>query len=193
MAAPLYLTPQYITYDMVQVFLAPIINVTDDLTDDQSGSIYIGAIQTLIAQAETEVINDVLSNYLALPLQGVNGESFDALYDNVETREYSYIPIRTMFINCALYFIYRQYLADGANTNGQALYDNAKDKYESDRKEYRELNIAKNPRLKNAFRGMKRVDNFSRRIPLAPGAAVGIPDGADQGWAAQNSLLNLRY
>lgn len=193
MAAPIYLTPQYITYGMVKVFLSPMIQVTEDPSDDQSGAIFIGAVETLIAQAEMEVVNDILSNYLAVPLQGINGESFDELYDNVEYRQYSYIPIRNMFINCALFYIYRQYLSAGGNTNGQALFENAEAKYLADRENYRELNIADNPRLKNAFRGMKRVDNFSRRIPLGSGAPDGMPTGADQAWAANNSILNLKY
>ncbi len=193
MAAPTYLEPEYITYEMVEPFIKSMIRVTTDpLEDTSSGAFYVGAIKTLIAEAEIEVIMDVLSNYLAVPLQGLNNETFDELYDNPITRQYSYIPIRNMFINCSIWFIYKQYFSDGGNTNGQALTDNAYQKYKIDRDAYIKLDIALNPRLKNAFRGMKRVDNASDRIPKGCSSPTGIPTGIDRSWAAQNAILNLR-
>lgn len=190
MPAPTYMTPQYISIDMVTSNLSPMVRITD-VEDDKSGSIYVGVVNNLITMAEAEVINDVLSNYLALPLQGINGESFADLYDMPEVREYSYTPIRAMFVNCSLFFIYRQYLADGGNTNAQSLFEAAENRYNRDKTIYQELDIAKNPRLKNAFRGMKRVDNYSQRIPSGC-TTPDIYDGENQSWAAENSVLNLR-
>jgi hypothetical protein len=187
MAAPTYLTPSYISYDMIKGLLSGVkVSATPILDPAVGGGIYAGDIDTLIADAEADVITNILSNYLALPLQGENGETFDALYNNLSTRALSYIPIRALFTNCAIYFIYRTYFAYGGNTNGQALTENALAKYNADKVAYSKLDNVTNPALKNVFKGMKLVDNFSSRIPH--GCIVpDIPGGDPQSSLAINS------
>lgn len=180
MPSPQYLEPQYITYEMIAPFLGTV-NVSLVPVDPTSGAgIYIEDVKTLIAMAESDVIVNVLSNYLEIPLQSDKGIPFVELYAVPKVNELSYIPLRNMFINCALWYVLKSYYASGGNAMGQALTKNALDRYNADKVAYGKLDNATNPQLKNVFFGMKLAPNFSQRQPsgcIVPNIPTGEPQG----------------
>lgn len=196
MPAPQYLQPLYVTYDMIKGYLGtinvsmtPLINLQPEL--GQSEGIYIEDLNTLLALAESDVIINVFSNYLAIPLESRLNVPFNDFYDIPNLRN-TYIFIRNIFINCSLWYIYKTYYAQGGNANGQALTKNALDKYNQDKVSLVKLDTATNPVLKNVFQNMKLATNYTPRIPKAP-MVPDIPTGEPQTEFAYNSIPDFAW
>lgn len=195
MVAPVYLTPQYITYDMLALLLNKTgVLVTDDPGMDVAG-IYIGQVNDLMAKGESWVIKTILSNYVQIPLTTIINTGFDDLYNNPDlSPKYmdTYDSIRDMFISSAMWQIYKTYFSFGGNNNGNDLIRQYANKISVYTATYGRLDQAGNPLVKNAFAGLLRATNGSHRIGSLGKTACGIPTGADQAWADFNAQPNLR-
>lgn len=192
MAGPTYLVPDYISYPMVQSYMGTIRVSNTPVDPTTGGGIYIEDINTQLAMAEAEVCSTILSNYLFIPLEGVNGEDFNTLATVPGVKELSYIPIRNLMISCALWYICKAYYATSGNANGQTLTQNALDKYNADKVAFEKLDNVTNSKLKNIFFGMKLAVNYSSR-ESAGGYIPDLPQGEDQIWQAVNSVPNMRW
>ncbi len=194
MVAPVYLSPQYITYEMIERLLRTTsVLVTDDLLGT---GIYIGEVNTLMAQGEAWVIKTILANYVEIPLTTIDNTEFNQLYNNATLyAKYgdTYATIRDMFISSAMWQIYKVHFSAGGNNNGNDLIRQYANKISVYTSTYGRLDQAGNPLVKNAFSGLKRATNGSHRIGARGGTACGIPTGADQSWADFNAQPNLRF
>lgn len=191
MAAPTYLVPQYITYDMVKGYLSTITVYTDPLAPAGSG-MYIEDLNTQLANAEVDVFTNILSNYLFNPLQATDGTPFNSLATYGGNAQNAYITIRRLFINCGLYFIFKTQFASGGNANGQTLTQNALDQYNADKVAYSKLDNVTNPQWKNLFAGMKLVANYSPKIP-GPIRVPYIPTGEPQVERAISAIPDFTF
>lgn len=191
MAAPIYLTPQYITYEMIENQLLKVIEVTEDPDPDAPGMLKDVAID-LMAKGEAYVIKNILSDYVQIPLETIHNGSFDDLYNDPRYVE-TYTTIRDMFISSAFWQIYKSYFSEGGTNNGKNIITQYSNKISIYTNTYQRLDQAVNPRVKNAFVGLKAAINGSQRIARSGRVPNGIPLGRDQAWAAFNANPNLRY
>lgn len=191
MAAPTYLTPQYITYAMIESQLLKIIDV-QDVADPTTSGMYIGDVNTYMAEGEAYVIKNILSNYVKVPLETLDGGTFDDLYDNLLWRE-TYIAIRSLFVTAAYYYIYLNYFTEGGTNNGAEIVDQTAKQLNFYTNKLLRLDQAGNPSVKNAFAGLKPALNGSKLLPGPAATPTGIPLGIDQSYAAFNAIPNLRY
>lgn len=196
MAAPIYLTPQYITYEMIENQLAKTsVIVTLDPALDATG-IYIEVVNDLMAKGEAYIIKTVLSNYVQIPLTTINNGPFDDLVnDPVLYAQYgdTYTAIRDIFLASAYWQIYKAYFSESGTNNGNNLIKHYADKISIYTNTYQRLDQATNPLVKNAFAGLKIALNGSQRIAKMSRYPTGIPLGEDQAIAAFNAIPNLRW
>lgn len=196
MVAETYLEPQYITYAMIESTLAKTsIKVTDD-TDPEAPGIYIKQVETCMAMGEAWIIKNILANFVEIPLTTIDGRPFDDLYNDLNLRKKyadTYISIRDMFISSAIWQIYKNYFSYGGSDNGTNLIEQYRAKTNAYSGTYNRLDQAGNPFVKNAFSGLRRALNGSRRIGQQARSAACIPTGEDQSWAAFNAQPNLRW
>jgi hypothetical protein len=190
MAVPVYLEPEYITYEMIEKQVAKEVLVTNDPLDPEG--IYLPLLKTFMAYGESYIIKTILSDYVQVPLETIDNQAFDTLYDNPKYRE-TYISIRDMFTTSALWQIYKNYFGTSGTTNGANLITQYSNKITIYTNNFGRLDQAVNPKVKNAFVGLKRAINGSQRIARQARTACGIPQGRDQAWAAFNAQQNLRW
>ncbi len=197
MVAPVYLTPQYITYDMLanQLAKASVI-VTNDDTLGATG-IYIGVVNDLIAKGEAYIIETILSNYVQIPLTTIKNTPFDDLVnDPVLYAQYgqTYAEIRDLFMSSAYWQIYKSYFGfSGNDNNGNDIIKQYSNKISIYTNSLLRLDQAGNPLVKNAFAGLKVAINGSQRIAKQARTANGIPQGGDQAWSSFGAVPNLRW
>ena len=192
-----YLTPVYITLDMMVNQLAKnSITINTDPTLNAPG-IYIKVANDLLAKGEAYVIKTILSNYVKIPLQSIyytgpaNGSDFDVLATDPQYSS-TYAEIRDLFINSAFWQIYKSYYGNSGGANGNDIIRQYANKVSSYLNTLQRLDQSGNPMVKNAFSGLKLAWNGSQRVPK--GARVpNIPQGLDQSWAAFNAINNQRW
>lgn len=185
MPAPLYLTPEYITYEMVEIMLRPM-DITITTNEFDTNGIYRGVIENLIALSEQQVCTDILSNFIKLPLENIRGGDFASLYDIPEYRN-TYLNIRNMLVQFSLWNILNQYYSVSGTGNGQQLIDNAIKSYNYYKNMYQKLNQAGNLATVNAFTGLVLANNAQNRQPHA-GIVPDIFSGEVQSDMAIRSL-----
>lgn len=189
---PIYLTPQFINYDMIKRYLA-VGQVKVVFDEDVDYGIYIGEVNDLMAQAETYIIQTILSNYVQPTLETVTGEAFETLlfeplYQN------TYIQIRNTFIAQALCYIYKNYFAiGGEGNNGAQLIEQQQQIVNNFGAMAMRIDQSGNLQYKNIFNGLKRCPNGSNRIAKGIRQPKGMFNGSDRANNALETIPNYRW
>ena len=192
MAAPVYLTPSYVTFDMILPLLNQA-NIKVVYDDTDTSGVYQGTVETIMAGAESNIITTILSNFVALPLATTDGGSFDDLLDNPLWKN-TYIQLRTVFIAKSMVDL----LLNKMNTEGRLAEAGSK-LLDS---QYRIVNNftavankvdqAGNLQFKNILVGLEACANASSRIGGKAVSPTGLPTGGDRSYQAINSVPNYR-
>lgn len=192
MPAPQYLSPIYIDYDMIsrQLERGQVKVVNDPL---ETSGIYIGEVETLMANAESYIIQTVLSNYVAIPLQTITGGSFEDLL-NTPAWINTYTQIRSTFIAQALSYIYQNYFAiGGEGSNGEQLIKQQQYIISNFTAMAMRLDQSGNLQYQNIFEGLKPCVNARQRIAKKARIPSGMPTGASRSEQAINSIPDYKY
>jgi len=192
MPAPIYQTPRYISYDMIerQLRVSQIKVTTDPL--DNTG-LLVEQVQDYMAQAETYIIQTILSNYVAIPFKTTTGGDFDSLLDNDEWVD-TYTQIRSTFIAQSLAYIYQNYFGEaGEGTNGDMLIKQQLRIVSNFTAMAMRLDQAGNLQYKNIFNGLAPCANASQRIAKGIRQPNGMFTGQDQSYQAFISIPNYKY
>lgn len=184
--APIFITPRYITYEMIARYLAVgQVRVVEDPLD--LTGISLAEVNDLMAQAETYIIQTVLSNYVMATLETVKNEPFEALLKYPDYMN-TYIQIRNTFIAQALTYIYKSYFAmGGEGNNGEQLIKQQQQIVNNFTAMAMRLDQAGNLQYKNIFAGLKPCANASQRIARG----IKIPDMYTGTSIADNSLNSV--
>lgn len=191
MAASQYLMPKYINFDMIsrQLRVGQVEVVYDEEIDK---GIYIEQVNTLMANAESYIINTVLSNYVAVPLVTVYDTPFDDLYNYPEYQE-TYVQIRATFIAMSLLYIYQEYFSfGGEGNNGEALIKQQQRIVTNFTNMAMRLDQSGNLQYKNIFNGLRPCANASQRIAKVMGTPAGMKTGTSISDTALESVPDLR-
>lgn len=191
MTASQYLSPKYINFDMIsrQLRVGQVEVVYDE---DLSSGIFIGQVETLMANAETYIIQTVLSNYLAIPLTTIHNTSFDDLA-NYPEYENTYIQIRGTFVAMSLVYIYQDYFSvGGEGNNGEALIKQQQRIVNNFTTMALRIDQAGNLQFKNIFNGLRACANANQRIAKVGGSPAMI-DGASIAGVALGAVPDLRW
>ena len=192
MPASQYLTPQYINFDMIsrQLRVGQVEVVYDEEIDH---GIYIGQVNTLMANAETYIIQTVLSNYVATPLITIHNTPFDDLLNYPEYKD-TYIQIRSTFVAMALIYIYQDYFSvGGEGNNGEALIKQQQRIVNNFTAMALRIDQAGNLQFKNIFNGLRPCANASQRIGKVGGSPVGMVSGDSIAGVALGAVPDLRW
>ncbi len=195
--APIYLTPVYISLDMLVNQLGKSgLFITQDPTPGVQG-LYVGVANDLIAKGESYVIKTILSNFVNIPLQSIyyvgppTGTDFNILAGDPQYGD-TYTEIRDLMINSAFWQIYKSYYGDSGTGNGADIVRQYANKVSAYTNTLQRLDQAGNPLVKNAFNGLKLAPNGSQRVAKQARVPC-IPQGQDQSFAALNATPNLRW
>ena len=194
MAAPIYLTPSYITLAMIEPLLrqCEIKISTDPLLPN--GGVYSGTVETIMAGAESNIITTILANFVELPLVTLNGGNFDSLLDNPLWAN-TYIQLRTVFIAKSMVDLYINKLSTEGRlaSSGEQLLKSQYAIVNNFTAMANKVDQAGNLQYKNIFVGLKPCINASHRIAGIATGGINLPTGADRSSQAINSIPNYRY
>lgn len=192
MTAPIYLKPTYINYDMIARQLR-VGQVNVVFIEEADSGLYIGQVETLMANAESYIIQTILSNYVECPLQTMSGFPFESLLDNPAYAN-TYIQIRNTFIAQSLIYIFQNYFSfGGEGNNGEQLIKQQQQIVNNFTTMAMRINQGGDLQYKNIFNGLKPCQNASQRMPSGVRTPTGIIDGRGRADLALNAVPNLRW
>lgn len=189
---PQYLTPTYISFDMIQVQLSKTIDIIYDGDTTNGSGMTVEQIEDYMAKGEAFIIQKFLQNYYDIPLVTTLNGDYTTLQDNPQWYQATYVPLRALFLNSAYYQIYLNYFSAGGSQNGKALIENAVSQLNYYANQYFRIDQAGNPLLVNVFPGLKLCANAKQRIAKYARIPC-IPSGFDQGFMGIGSIPNFRY
>lgn len=191
-----YLTPNYITYPMIQLELekGQVEIYTDPMLPASTPGIPLNKVLDYMAKGETDVVNGVLIDYVMLPLQATDGTPFVDMGDSDnQVFEYSYNAIITAMLDSALLRVFKYwYSFSNPGNNGKQIIEQTEGRVNIFRNLFNRFDQAGNIERKNMLQGMMPCSNARSRTSTGV-QPIAIPHGGDQAWAAFNSIPNLRW
>lgn len=198
MAAPIYLSPIYVNYSMIENQLSKSgVLVTTDPAPGAAG-MYIDVVNDYMNKGEAYVLQTILARFVNIPLQTIyytgdpDGSDFDTLYDNPKYSQ-TYSEIRDLILNSCYWQIFKAYFGESGSVNGADIVRQYANKVNSYTNVIQRLDQASNALVPFAFAGLKKATNSSQRIAKMSRSVCGIPQGEDNAWSAFTANPKVRW